>query len=248
MDKIQALFLRTIVWGMAGILFGGSFVVFIDSLERYTENLWYAIIGAMALSGSITSCYFGAIKESFLGSFIGLFIAVLFLMYWGEYEIKDPQTFLIITAIVAGFAGAFFPKATILRDKPLAQALSGFISGLIGGPIIALVIQQLTFIDDHFMVALVGVGLVGIFYLIIEDLIMSQCRDWMTNLFSAPCVSAISATASGCAILLLTSTNPEVTHIISYIPSGILGGMVGGAIGGFILALIGIGDKNDYHI
>ncbi len=248
MQKIKSIFFRTIVWGIAGILFGGAFIVLIDVLERYTHNFWHAIIGAMALAGSITSSYFGAIKEAFLGSCIGLFIAIVFLMYGGEYEIKDPEIFLFVTVFIAAIAGTLFPKATILRDKPLAQAASGFISGLIGGPIVALIMQSTTIVDDHFKVALLGVALVGIFYLIIEDIIMSHCRDWMTNLFSAPFVSAISATASGCAILLLTSTDTEVTAIIDHIPSGILGGLVGSAAGGFCLALLGIGDKNDYHI
>ena len=248
MKRLQAILLQTIIWGLAGIIFGGSFVALHDILPRYTHEFTFATIMAAAISGTITSSYFGAIREALLGSFIGLFLAVSFLMYWGAYEIKNPEIFLLTTFLTAFISGAFFPKTTIFRDKPLAQAASGLISGLIAGVVIVFFGKQVGVNDSYFILALFGVSLVGVCYMIVSDLIMSQCRDWMTSLFSAPIVSATSATASAWAILLVTNTDLDILQAIENIPDGVMGGLVGGAAGGFVLTLLGIKDKNDYHL
>jgi len=248
-DKVKIILWKTLIWGMAGIIFGGSFVAFHDILPLYTGEYWYSAIFAAGISGTVTAAYFGAIKEAFLGSVIGLFLAVLFLMYWGAYEIKNPEVFLLTTFICAFFAGRFFPKATILRDKPFAQAISGLLSGLIAGFALSFFHEKLA-IEGHyyFFLALVGVSFVGLCYVVVSGLIISQCREWMTNLFSAPIVSATCATAAGWGILLMTNVDPEITQAIDHISDGAMGGFIGGAMGGFALTVLGIKDKNNYHV
>ena len=254
MNRIANLLLRVLVWALAGAVFGGSYGGLTASFSGSLDHTWLNITLATAMGGAITAAFFGSMLTALLGAMIGVVASVVYLVVFSETG--DFIPLLIIAAGIAFLAGSLLRQADNLIMRPIAQAMSGLLAGLVAGPLTAVAVWSMSWNVQSVWAAGFAVAVVGILFLLFSHWITPSCPDWLSSRFSSPVVAAIVAGAVSAALWLIGSsigqgdgriTPAEIDAIFSAMPQCVKGGAIGGAIGGFGLEILGI-KRRDYKV
>lgn len=253
-NRISALLFRTLVWTLAGAVFGGLYGALSAAFAGWAEYSWGTTTLATALGGAITAAFFGTMLTALLGAMIGVVVSVVYLVVF-------PQTgeFVPLTVIAAGLAflaGSLLPQSDNLIIRPIAQALSGLLAGLVAGPLAAIAASLFDWNVQSTWAAGFAVAAVGVMFLVFSHWIAPSCPDWLSSRFSSPVVAAIVASTTAAALWLIGSsigqgsghlTTAEVDMIFSAVPQCAAGGAIGGAIGGIAMEMLGI-ERRAYRV
>jgi len=246
MSKSGRVVLSSLIWTFAGALFGGLFSGLLAGLTGSEGIGWITVLLAVMLAAVITASFFGSMQVSLLGCMVGVLVSLGYIMVGAQGGLP---LLVLITAAFALVSGGILPATTIIRTRPLAQAASGLLSGLLAGVLLVGAVALLPIERGSWLMAMVAVGFVGIFYVVIAPFLVGRCSNRVSVRLGAPLVSMVvgSAVAVGNWVFLTVANGSpgdpmlsEFELMVASIRPGMIGGAVGGAIGGGMMELLGI--------
>ena len=251
-DTLGRILLGAVVWTIAGALFGGFFSGASGVFQVLLGNESFGWIPACALAGAVTSSFFGSMRAATLGAMMGVLSGVGYLMMGNS--VTSPLPFLIAAFVGAMLVSRLMPSDIGFHSRPLGQAISGLIAGLVAGTILALGSEMLDGLSASWKAA-AAVALVGVLYVAISHVLIARCTDRLSRI-GGPLVSGVIATTISASIWVLINTSPaidgsvaapEFANAFALVDMGALGGAIGGAIGGTLFGLFGI-KVGDYSV
>ncbi|MTW22337.1 spermidine synthase [Allochromatium palmeri] len=245
-DRFTAIILALLVWGFAGALFGALFAGLHQILLVLGLTGWLPLIVATAAASMTTTAFYSAMPVALVGSMAGVLASIGYLVVIGQ-----DIDLLMIASLAAGagvVAGAFYSWMVTGSSRPLAETLTGLISGSLAGGVLSLLLWFLDEPVSVFVLAAGVVALAGVFFEIFEHWLVKLGVAWLPGVVSAPLVAGLIAAVVAGSIWILGNTTTTVldmrtqeviTHVLNDIPPGLLGGVLGGAITGIMLEIFG---------
>lgn len=245
-DRLTAIVMVLVVWGLAGGVFGALFTGLEAVLDGLGFARWQPAVLAAAIAAMATSALYGAMPSALSGAMAGVLASIGALVVLG-HEL-DLSTIAAIAAVAGLMAGSFHAWMSNASGRPLMQTLTGLVAGLLaGGGLVA--IGALGAAPAGTFVAAAGVvAVVGVLFQVSERWIANLGERWFPGSVSGAVVAALIATlvASSMWVLgasggLMGETGPalRLTGIEGGLVPGFVGGMTGGAITGLLLELLG---------
>ncbi|HIE56532.1 MAG TPA: hypothetical protein EYP90_15410 [Chromatiaceae bacterium] len=247
-EKLSRILGKAVIWAFSGTLYGGFFTGLLGYLLiEHDIGHWYVYILASLISGAVIAAFFGSMLVALGGTLTGILTAISYQIIFSTYH--QPLILLGIALAIGLFAGSFFTRREIHDAQPLAQAMAGFVSGLLAGPLLYLAVSFWDLGSLHWAVAAISVSLVGLFYVPIIKNMPTFLKQGLAEKLGGPLVSGIIAMAVasvfwliGESYMTIPLTNQESSYqmILDSVPLGLLGGAIGGAFGGAMLEILGI--------
>ncbi|WP_456407066.1 hypothetical protein [Thiolapillus sp.] len=247
LDKLSKVLGKAITWAFSGALFGAFFSGILNFFLIENAAHWLAYLLASVLAGMVISAYFGSMLVALGGTLAGILTAISYQILFATYH--QPLLLLGISLIAGLVAGGFFTKREIRDSQPLAQTGTGFMAGLISGPIVYLIASGSPIRNDGWEVAAVAVSLVGLCYVFLIKHRLSILGSAGALKIGGPLVSGLIAMAVASVFWIIGEsymTMPELGQVSQYqqvldaAPYGLFGGALGGAFGGAMLEILGI--------
>lgn len=246
-DRGGAIVFSFFVWGLAGALFGSLFAGLHQVLLLVGLEDWQSLLVSAGAAAMTTSAFYSSMPVALVGTMAGVLASIGYLI-WTGHQVK----LLAIAGIAAG-AGVIAGEAYAWMSKggarPLAQTLTGLISGVVAGSVLALGLSATDLQIGAFGMAAVVVALVGGLFQLSRRWVLSISSDWCPRRLSAPLVAGLIAAVVGAsvwimggttAIALDEATKGAIDEVLAGIPSGFFGGMLGGAVTGVLLEIMGM--------
>jgi len=206
-----------------------------------------AVLAATAFSGTVTAAFYGGMKVAMVGTMVGVMTTISYLIAADHPEHMAP---VLLIALVAGaIAGLLFSSWVRIAARPLGPVLSGLLSGLVWGGVIALSWKLVAEPYKFVVAAAIAAGLVGVSFIYLVRWIGPRCAQWIPPPVSGAFVASMIAAVVAGSMWLVGSTTSgmadiatlhSVDRIMALVPDGLSGGLVGGAMAGVVLELFGV--------
>jgi hypothetical protein len=245
-DTIAAIITTLFIWGLAGALFGALFAGLYQVLGVLGLSGWQPLVIAAAAAAMTTSAFYSAMPVALVGAMAGILASIGYLIVTG-HNVK-----LILIAGTAGaggvLAGFFYAWMVTGGGRPLAETLTGLISGLVAGGLLAVLLGVMDAQLSTFVLSAGVVALVGTSFQMSERWLVARSARWFPGALSAPIVAGLIAAVVGASVWIIGSTtlttlgsqaSDAADQVLSAVPAGFLGGMLGGAVTGVLLQLLG---------
>ncbi len=246
-EKGGLLLLRALIWALAGALFGALFAGLYGVFRYFEYAEPVALLAAAATSGTVTAAFYGAMKVALLGTMTGVLTTVGYLIAFSHPERMLP---VMTAAAAAGVVtGSLYAAAAEMPQRPLGQALTGLIAGLLGGVGLAGVQRFYSLELDFVAVSGIAVVMVGLLFIFLVQRVSVRCARWVPVQLSSPAVAAVIGAVVAGSMWLIGSTTSmglgvaekaSIDAMLAQVPSGLLGGGLGGGLAGILLLLFGV--------
>ena len=246
-NKVAAVSVTAIVWGLAGGLFGAIFNGLHQILLALGLSGWQPLVGGAAMAAMATSAFYGSMPVALVGAMAGMLGAIGYLMVAGQ-----PVALAVIaltcglTGLVVGqFHAWLLPSTT----RPLGVILTGLAAGAGAGTLLAVALALFGQPVSPLVIAAGVVALVGILFEVTRPKILRACFYWLPAGIGTPVVAAVVATVVGCTVGIMSgidaggldrAVSQGLREAMAALPSGFTGGMIGGAVTGAILEAVGV--------
>lgn len=251
-ERLGALFLRAIIWGMVGFIVAPLVIGFRD-IALFLGLAGWALIPAVAFAGAAGAAFYGSMPIALVATLTGLVAGTAYLAS------VEGTVGLLSVALVAASAGALvggllqFPLR-FSRGVP-AKVMAGFSAGVGAGVLITLIDWVYAPALGTALIAGLSVALTGFIYALTERWWVHHMGPLLSRSAIEVLVSAWLAGIAGGAIWLLGGPIVDViepTHkelipqMLERLPSALIGGVLGGALMGLFMeeAWFGRGDRN----
>jgi hypothetical protein len=245
-DRLTAVMLTFLEWGLAGGLCGGLFAGLRPVMVVFGFQPLPALLAASAVAAMATAAFYSAMPVALIGTMAGVLASI------GALILAGPELGLgIITGVaaLAGFAaGSFFAWMATGAERPLARTLAGLLGGLIAGVALDVLALQTGYPTETFAVAAGVVALVGTLYEVSARWLLRRGQEVVPRSLAAAIVAALIASMVAAGIWLLGGT-PTVAfdgsshdllgQVRRELAPGFFGGLVGGVCIGLVLELLG---------
>jgi hypothetical protein len=246
-DRSAAIFLTLTVWGLAGALFGSLFAALHELLIVLGLETWHPIVVAATIAAVTTTAFYSAMPVALVGTMAGVLASIGTLMATG-HQIR----LLVIVTVAAGVgfvAGSFYGWMNRGGGRPLAQTLTGLVTGLVSGGLMA---AGLGFYGKPVSMLFLAAGIVaavGALFQLSEQRVVSAISSWCPRVLSAPVVAGLIASVVGASIWVMggstamavnAETKLAIDQVLGQVPAGFFGGMIGGAVTGILLEISGV--------
>jgi len=241
-----AVVLAVIVWGLAGVLFGGLFAGLHQMLALFGVAGWQLPVMAATIAAMTTATFYGSMPVALVGAMAGVLASIGYLMF--DSRQIDLGSIILVAALVGFAAGAFYAWTARGDERTLAGTITGLIAGLGAGALLALSLALYERPVGMFVLAAGVVALVGTLYQLTERWIGHLCATVIPVVLGSPIVAALIASVVGASVWLMAGTTAgtldavtreAIEQVLVEIPAGSLGGMIGGAVTGVVLELLG---------
>ena len=245
-DRFTAIVLALVVWGFAGALFGALFAGLHRILLVVGLTGWLPLVVAAATASMTTTAFYSAMPVALVGSMAGVLASIGYLIVIG-HDID----LLMISGLAAGtgvVAGGFYSWMVAGGSRPLAETLTGLLSGLLAGTLLSLALWFVGEPVGVFVLAAGMVALAGALFEVSERWLVRLGIVWLPGVVSAPLVAGLIAAVVAGSIWILGNTTATVldartqqaiAQVLQDIPSGLLGGLLGGSMTGILLEIFG---------
>jgi hypothetical protein len=245
-DRFTAIAMTLVVWGLSGGVFGALFTGLGQVLASLGLTGWQPPVAAAAAAAMTTSAFYSAMPVALTGAMAGVLASIGALIVFGQ---DVGLVHFGLAAAVAGLAaGGFYAWMTESGGRPLAETLTGLLSGVIAGGTVVLVGHLVGQRLGTFAMAAGVVALVGVLFQISERWMVLKGSGLLPGGISAGLVAAIVASLVGGSIWVLSGTPAFVSpgvgqdtlgRVGGEILPGFLGGLMGGAATGLLLEFLG---------
>jgi hypothetical protein len=245
-DRMTAIALTVLVWGLAGAVFGALFIALYQVLALLGLDAWQTLIIASVAAAMTTVAFYSSMQVAMVGSTSGVVASIGYLIVAPQGI--DLPTIATVAAVLGAVNGLFFTWIIRRTARPLAETLTGLLAGLGAGVILSAVLTFYPGDLSAFVLAAGVVALVGSLFQLNEHWIVQVCSRWLPAGLAAPIVSALIAAVVAAGIWMMSGTTAAVMDlatkavidgVINDVPRGFTGGMLGGAITGLVLELLG---------
>jgi len=244
-DKFTAIVMTLFVWGLSGALFGALFAGLFQTFVVAGFSDWQPLVLAAATAAMTTSALYSAMPVALVGATAGVLASIGVLIVTG----RDPElNGIAAVAGVAGLlAGSFYAWMVSGGGRPLAETLTGLVSGLAAGGVLALVFGVLPSSADMFVLAAGVVALVGALFQISERWLVAKGSGLVPGVVADALVAGLVAAVVAASIWLMSGSTASldaankyaIDQVLQQVPNGLLGGLLGGAVTGVLLELFG---------
>ena len=251
-NKGAAIALTLFVWGLAGALFGSLFAGLHQVLMVIGLEDWQAVVIGATAAAMTTSAFYSAMPVALVGAMAGVLASIAYLMVTGH------QVLLIhiaaISAVAGLVVGGFYSWMATGGGRPLAQTMTGLLSGLAAGGILWGGLELYPGEVGMFVRAATVVTLVGSAFTLSRRSIVRVFSGHCPRALSAPVVAGLIAAVVGASVWIVggttaaaldASTKGAIDQVLGQVPAGFLGGMLGGAVTGVLLELLGLQPGDD---
>ncbi len=253
-DKLSRVLGKAVTWAFSGALYGGFFTGLLHyTMIQHGASDLHIYLVASVVSGTVIAAFFGSMLVALGGTLTGILTAISYQIIFTAYH--QPLILLGLALLFGLFAGSFFTRREIHDSQPLAQAIAGFLSGLVSGPLLYGIVTWGGIPGITWATAAISVSLVGLAYVVAIKNMPAFLKRGLPEKIGGPLVSGIIAMAVSAVFWLIGEsymTVPLIGNESSYqmvldaVPFGLLGGAIGGAFGGAMLEILGI--KLEEHI
>lgn len=245
-DRVTAIAVTLLVWGLAGALFGGLFIGLHEVLAVLGLGGWQPLVLAAVAAAMTTAAFYSAMPIALVGATAGVVASIGYLMASGHL-IELP----IISGVAAAagvVAGSFYTWMVRRSARALAETLTGMLAGLGAGVLLTLMLALYPAQVGSFVMAAGIVALVGTLFQLNEHWIVRLCHGWLPDGLAAPLVAGLIGAVVGASIWIMggttavsldMETRAAVDRVLGEMPAGFFGGMLGGAVTGLVLELLG---------
>jgi hypothetical protein len=245
-DRPAAILLTLFVWGLAGALFGSLFAALHELLIVLGLEGWGPVLAATTIAAVTTSAFYSAMPVALVGAMAGVLASLGTLMV-GGHQLRL-ITIVGFAAAAGTVAGGFYGWINRSGGRPLAEALTGLLAGLVAGGLLSLGLALYGAPVAMLVMAACIVALVGSLFQLTERRLTGKISGWLPSFLSAPVVAGLIAAVVGASIWVVGGTTAmaldleskmAIDQVLQQVPSGFLGGMLGGAVAGVLLELAG---------
>ncbi|MBN2887074.1 MAG: spermidine synthase [Chromatiaceae bacterium] len=253
-DKWPAIVMALVIWGFAGGLFGALFAALQALLAvlgfSASTPFWMAVV----VAAMTTSAFYSAMPVALVGSMAGILAAIAALILGGAQLSLLAMT--VLTCAAGVVAGGFQAWVSRAGARPLAEALTGVLAGLLAAALLLLMPGLDPRTLGTFLLSALVVALVGALFQLAERWLVARALSGLPALLSAPLVAGAIAAVVGASVwMLVGSSDPAldvasrtaIERIFDEVPLGFLGGMLGGVLTGLALELLGFRLEDQPH-
>jgi hypothetical protein len=246
-NKIAAVAITTVVWALAGGIFGAIFTALYQVLVNLGLVGWQPLVVGGAVAAMTTGAFYGSMPVALIGAMAGMLGSI------GTLMVVGPSVDLPVIAGVCGLTGLvvglFHSWLAPGNAGPLGVILTGLVAGSAAGALMAWGLGVIAQPAGPFVIAAGIVALVGSLFQLSRPHIVRGCFAWLPRGLGTPLVAGVIATVVGAAVGIMSGNGlgqpgggltGELHQFFDLVPTGFLGGMVGGAITGAVLELLGV--------
>lgn len=245
-DRSTAIVMTLVVWGLSGGLFGALFAGLYGILHGLGLGGWQPPLVAVAAAAVATTAFYSAMPVALSGAMGGVLASIGALIIAGQ-DLDLP----VMAAGGAGVGmtvGAFYAWMAESGGRPLAEALTGLLAGLVAGAILASTVTLVGHQVGTPVLAAGAVALVGTLFQVSDRWIVDHVAALLPGGISAALVAGLIATLVAAGVWVLSGSSalapsgmaPDALGQVSHqIGPGFLGGLLGGAVTGLVLELLG---------
>jgi hypothetical protein len=243
-NKIANVSVTTIVWALAGGIFGAIYTGLYQVLLALGLDGWQALVVGGAIAAMTTAAFYGSMPVALIGAMAGMLGSIGALMVVGTSV--DLPVIIGVCAVTGLVVGLFHSWVLPSNAGPLGVILTGLAAGSGAGALMAwfLTLGLIARPAGPFVIAAGIVALVGSLFQLTRPHILRACFAWMPRAAGTPMVAALIAAVVGAAVGIMSGSGlsiaGEAYHLFGEVPTGFVGGMVGGAITGALLELLGV--------
>jgi len=253
-DNWPAIVMALVIWGFAGGLFGALFAALQQLLVVLGFSAWMPFWLAVVAAAMTTSAFYSAMPVALVGAMAGILASIAALILGGQQV-----SLMVMVALAAGVgvvAGGFQAWVSRVGSRPLAEALTGVLAGLLAVALIRLIPGLGPQVLGTFLLSALVVALVGALFQLAERWLVARALCGLPALISAPLVAGAIAAVVGASVwILVGSADPAldaaartaIERIFDEVPLGFLGGMLGGVLTGLVLELLGFRLEDQPH-
>ena len=238
------IFIRAIIWGFVGSIFGGLYIGFTSMLEPLALG-HLVVVPAAAFAGAVGAAFYGSFQVAIIGTLAGSISGIGYMVVADNLQMNEMAIVSLLAGIVAGF---LYGNTHDAVSGALMKALTGLIAGAIAGYILW-VVTSVGVIFNSYVTGALLVPVTGTFYIygIFQIINKLECK------LPLPLVGSVVAGALSLVVAssiwtvheaVLTSyevTAPSIEQVgFKQIMGAILGGATGGLIAGGLYAWAGV--------
>ncbi|MGD8588999.1 MAG: hypothetical protein PVG22_09250 [Chromatiales bacterium] len=239
--RLREAFVRGIIWGFIGSLYGMLFVIF-AALSAEWEIPLPPYLFAGVLAGTIGALIYSSMRLAVLMAIIISPVCAI-LMVFSSTPIA-PHNLVFIIGTVGAVAGALYGRFTknsrVYRAD--AKTLTGFTSGLLVSLVYVMFSRQLS---DLPMGVVVGImcPITGFIYVSLAPTFIRTFGNLLPRAGDGALVGVgVAVFLTLCNFVMVHSIDIDSTgafhelvhHVQALMPQAIFGGLIGGVLGGFV--------------
>lgn len=238
------IFVRAIIWGFVGSIFGGLYIGFTGMLAPFISSD-LVIIPAAAFAGAVGAAFYGSFQVAIIGTLAGSFSGIGYLILSENQQLNEMAVISLLAGVVAGF---IYGNTHHEVSGALMKALTGLITGMIAGILLWLLTRMGMNFNNYFTTALL-VPITGTFYIygIFKVINRLECRLPLPMVGSLV-AGALSVVVAGSIWIVHEAmlanyhlAEASAAHVeFKQIMGAILGGTTGGLIAGGLYAWVGL--------
>jgi len=238
------IFIRAIIWGFVGSIFGGLYIGFVSMLTPLIASD-LAIIPAAAFAGAVGAAFYGSFQVAIIGTLAGSASGIAYLILAENLQLNEMAAVSLMAGVVAGF---IYGNTHHEVSGALMKALTGLVAGTLAGIVLWAFVQAGAAFNSYFTAAVL-VPVTGTFYIYGVFKIISRldCRlplSMVGSLVAAALSVVVAGSVWSVHEAMLASyelTESSIHHVgFKQIMGAILGGTTGGLIAGGLYAWVGL--------
>jgi hypothetical protein len=245
-DRFATIVMTAVVWGLSGGIFGALFSGLYQILSTLGLSGWQPPVVAATAAAVTTTAFYSAMPVALTGAMAGVLASIGALILVGNDLGFPPMA--AAGGITGVAAGGFYAWMAESGGRPLAEALTGLLAGLIAGGALAAMVTLTEQQVSTLVLAAGVVALVGTLFQVSDRWIVDHVAALLPGGLSAALVAGLIATLVASSIWVLGGTtafalggaaSDAMGQVRQEIGPGFLGGLLGGAVTGLVLELVG---------
>lgn len=238
------IFIRAIIWGFVGSIFGGLYIGFASVLTPLVAGD-LVIIPAAAFAGAVGAAFYGSFQVAIIGTLAGSASGIAYLILAENLQLDEMAAVSLMAGVVAGF---FYGNTHQEVSGALMKALTGLVAGAIAGILLWTLIQAGVAFNSYFTAAIL-VPITGTFYVygVFKVISRLDCRlplSMVGSLVAAVLSVVVAGSIWSVHEAMVASYALAAASVdqvgFKQVMGAIMGGTTGGLIAGGLYAWVGL--------
>jgi hypothetical protein len=248
MDELRRkggmVLVSSVIWALAGGLFGLVFVATLRYLEHQDAGPWQVMLAA-ALAGAFVAAFYSAKRVAVLGAAAGSFASLVYLVQ--APTLPDDWRVLVLCGAVGVLAGAFASVLYERRQGVLLVAVAGLLAGAFTGLAAGEVARVAGGVAPPWLLAALLVPATGGLFTGLSVALGPRVETPVPQWIGVGLVAGGMAAVAGLGLWVLAAplaypVDPALlaalSAMLAEVPGSFAGGAAGGAVGGALVELV----------